>query len=41
MSLTFDPFTREVTILKRSKRIIEKLEHKPAYTTGQNVSEAN
>lgn len=41
MSLTLGPFTREVTILKRSKRIIENFEHKPAYRTGKAISDAN
>lgn len=41
MSLTLDLFTREVTILKRSKRMIEKFEHKPAYITGKVISDAN
>lgn len=41
MSVTLDLFTREVTILKRSERIIEKFEHKPIYRIGKAISDAN
>lgn len=40
-SLMFDLHTREVTILKRSKRIIEKFERKPTHTIGKNIPETN
>lgn len=40
MSVTLDLFTREVTILKRSERIIEKFDRKPAYRIGKAVSDA-
>lgn len=40
-SLMFDLHTREASILKRSKRIIEKFEHTPTDTSGKNIPEAN